>query len=439
MSEQGPTDRLRQLGIAAWSIVGSFAVLAIFVWLIVQVRIIWPPLIFAVILVFLFKPLVDRLEARRIPRVVGGCLSYLLFGGVLVALGIVAVPAISSQTVDLVEQFPALVDTTSETVSDWAQRFNFPIGVEGVESVSTSIREWFADPANREVILEGLGQVGEIARGVLEVLVIALLAPVLAFYIIVDARNLGESAERLIPDRNREEVLHVGRQVARAVSGFIRGQLVVALIVGSLSSAVLYALDLPFWLIVGLTAGLLNIVPFIGPWVGGALGVATALISGNTTTAIWVAIAFLIIQQIDNHIISPMVLRVAVRLGPATIILALLAGGSIGGLFGVLIAVPLTAVVKIIGGHLWRTRVLGESWDEVVEAMMVEYEPEPLKERLRRGTPIGKSVGQRFKDGEGTVLVADAVADAVADVHALEDEGDTTGDATGEPEAPDEE
>ncbi len=391
--ESGPTlRRLRRLGTAAWSVVGAFAVLAILVWLVTQVAIIWPPLIFAVILVYLFKPFVDRLEHRRVPRVVGGCLSYLVFGGLLVLVGVLVVPAISEQAVELVERVPELIDASTAWIVDVGNRLNFPIGVEGVESVSASLREWFSDPANREVILEGLGQVGEIARGVLEVLVVALLAPVLAFYILVDAPNLKVSAERLVPERHSAEVLHVGRQVARAVGGFIRGQLVVALIVGILSSAVLFALDLPFWLIVGLTAGLLNIVPFIGPWVGGALGISTALIVGDTTKVIWVAVAFLVIQQVDNHLISPMVLRVAVRLTPATIILALLAGGSLGGLFGVLIAVPLTAVMKIIAGHLWRTRVLGESWEEAAEAMIVEYEPEPLKERLRRNPPLSKAL-----------------------------------------------
>ncbi|MCE2530864.1 MAG: AI-2E family transporter, partial [Acidimicrobiia bacterium] len=166
-----------------------------------------------------------------------------------------------------------------------------------------------------------------------------------------------------------------------------RGQLVVAAIVGVLSSTVLWILDLPFWLIVGLLAGLLNIVPFIGPWVGGALGVATALIVGDPIRAVWVVIAFLIIQQFDNHLVSPMVLRVAVHLSPVTIILALLAGGSIGGLLGVLIAVPTTAVFKIIIGHLWRTRVLGESWEQAASAVVVEYEVEPLRERFRRGAP----------------------------------------------------
>ena len=411
--------RLRRLGIAAWSVVGAFGVLAILVWVIMQLRIIWPPLIFAVILVYLFKPLVDRLESRNVPRVAGGCLAYLVFGGVLVLLGFLVVPAISSQTADLVDEFPALVDRTTQWADDLAKRFNVPIGVEGVESVTNGIREWFADPINREVILEGLGQAGAIARGVIELLVIVLLAPVLAFYILVDAPNLKSSAEELIPEDKHDEVVHVGRQVARAVGGFIRGQLVVALIVGMLSSAALLIIGLPFWLIVGLTAGLLNIVPFIGPWVGGALGISTAVIVGDTTKALWVALAFLVIQQIDNHFISPMVLRVAVRLSPVTIILALLAGGSLGGLFGVLIAVPLTAVLKIVAGHLWRTRVLGESWDEAAEAMLEEFEPEPLKQRFRRSTlePGGKT----------SSVLAGKIADAIV-LDEDEDEDEDGGD-----------
>ena len=426
----GPTfDRLRRLGQAAWSIVGAFAVLAILTWLVIQLRIIWPPLIFAVILVYLFKPLVDRMERGRVPRVVGGCLSYLVFGGLLVLLGVLVVPALSNQAVQLVEQVPELIDRSAEWTLDVADRFNIPIGVEGVESVSASLRDWFADPANRDVILDGLGRVGEIARGVIEVLVIALLAPVLAFYILVDAPNLTASARRLVPEAQRAEVLHVGRQVARAVGGFIRGQLVVALIVGVMSSTVLYILDLPFWLLVGLTAGLLNIVPFIGPWVGGFLGISTALIVGDFGKVVWVAIAFLAIQQVDNHVISPMVLRVAVRLSPATIILALLAGGSIGGLFGVLIAVPLTAVLKILAGHLWRTRVLDASWEEAAEGMIVEYEPESLKTRLRRTPPpLGKAVMQlASKDRD-----LEDPPQSTATPEESEDGGDVDGDVGGD-------
>ena len=94
-----------------------------------------------------------------------------------------------------------------------------------------------------------------------------------------------------------------------------------------------------------------------------------------------------------------MVLRVAVHLSPVTIILALLAGGSIGGLLGVLIAVPTTAVFKIIIGHLWRTRVLGESWEQAASAVVVEYEVEPLRERFRRGGAEASKAGEGDEAG----------------------------------------
>ena len=417
---------LRGLGIAAWSIVGACLVLALLVWLVLQLRIIWPPLIFAVIIVYLFKPLVDRLEKHRVPRVAGGCLAYILFGGVLVLIGVLIVPVMSSQAVELVDHVPEVIDSASRALSDVGAMLNLPESFQGVESLSEGLREWFADPANREVILEGVGRVGEIARGVLEVAVVVLLAPVLAFYILVDAHNLRRAGERLVPAADRDEAIHLARQIGKAVGGFIRGQLMVALVVGLLSSLVLRILDLPFWLIVGLLAGLLNIVPFIGPWVGGALGVSTALIVGDPIRAIWVAVAFLAIQQFDNHFVSPLILRVAVHLSPVTIILALLAGGSIGGLLGVLIAVPVTAVLKIVAGHLWRTRVLGESWDQAVQAVLVEYEPEPLKERLWRvrtdGSPdAGLADDDGGTDPEGEILGVTPEAPETETSHPRED------------------
>ncbi len=386
MSE--PTyERIRRLGVGAWSLVGTAILIAMFVWLIIKVQIIWPPLILAVILVYVFKPFVDWLATRGLPRLVGGCLSYVAFGGLLVLFGFLVLPEIADQGRELVERFPEVI----ESAADWLSRLadNIGLGVDvrpRLDETTETIRDWFADPANQEVILGTLGRAGEIALGVAELLLIVLLAPVLAFYILMDAPALKESAQRMVPPALADEVAHVGRQVARAVGGFVRGQLLVAFIVGVLSSVSLYILDLPFWLVVGMTAGFLNIIPFIGPWVGGALGLASALISGDGSKAVWVIVIFLAIQQLDNHLISPMVLRVTVKLHPVVIILALLTGGSLAGLFGVLVAVPALAVIKIIAGHIWRTRVLDESWDEAAEAMIVEHEPERIGERLRRTT-----------------------------------------------------
>ncbi len=390
--ESSRFEWIRRMGVMSWSIVGAGVVIALLIWLAQQISIIWPPLIFAAIIVYLFKPLVDRLERSKVPRILGGCLSYLVFGAVLVLVGALIVPLVSRQAVELVDHVPEVIDSLTNLLTNTARFLNVPDSYLGVESLSAGFREWFMDPANREVILGWVGRVGEIARGVLEVVVILLLAPVLAFYILVDAHNLRRATESLIPEANRAEALHLAGQIGKAVGGFIRGQLMVALVVGLLSSLALWLLDLPLWLIVGMAAGLLNIVPFIGPWVGGALGVSTALVEGDPVRAIWVAVAFLAIQQLDNHLVSPLILRVAVHLSPVTIILALLAGATLGGLLGVLIAVPATAVLKILVGHFWRSRVLGEPWEQ---PLVVEYEPEPLRERLGRvRLGISQAAGQ---------------------------------------------
>ena len=146
------------MGIAAWSIVGACLVVALLAWLVLQLRIIWPPLIFAVIIVYLFKPLVDRLERYKVPRVAGGCLSYLLFGGVLVLIGVLMVPVISSQSVELVDHVPEVIDSAAMVLSDVAVWLNLPAGFQDVETLSGGVSDWFADPANREVILEGIGR-----------------------------------------------------------------------------------------------------------------------------------------------------------------------------------------------------------------------------------------------------------------------------------------
>jgi predicted PurR-regulated permease PerM len=192
-----------------------------------------------------------------------------------------------------------------------------------------------------------------------------------------------------MPDEWRAEAVHVTVQVGKVVGGFVRGQLLVALIVGILSSIGLWLLGVPFWLIIGMTAGLLNIVPFIGPFVGGALAAIVSVVFVDLATALWSMAMFTAVQQFDNHVISPVVLRSRVRLHPVFILLALMLGVSLGGFFGLLIAVPVAAVFKVIAGHFWRTRVLGESWEEAAEAIAVPYEPPEreglgIVERLRR-------------------------------------------------------
>ena len=385
MNEQSTSyERLRRLGITSWSITGVLLVLVGFVWLLYLVRIVWPPLVLAGAVVYLMSPLVDRMQKWRIHRIIGSFVSYLLFIGLGVLVGFLVVPVIGDQLSEFSDRIPQLVDDIGVFVVDLGERLGISVGVgSGLETLEA----WLADFFDQERIQQMLEQLGTFARTGFDVLLILALGPVLAFYILIDLPGFKDRAGRLVPERARPEVVHVVSQVARVVGGFVRGQLLVALIVGVLSSLGLALLDVPFWLLIGMIAGFLNVIPFIGPFAGGFLAALVSLVFRDFSTALWSVVMFTAIQQFDNHVISPNVLKSRVQLNPVFILLALLVGGSIGGFFGLLIAVPLAAALKVVFGHIWRTRVLDESWDEAAEAMIREYEPpsrESLVGRLRR-------------------------------------------------------
>jgi predicted PurR-regulated permease PerM len=387
-------DQLKRAGIASWSVLGAMLLLAALIWVIEAVSVVWPPLVLAVAVIYLLAPLVDLLQKYKVPRIIGSCLSYLLFAGLLVALGFVVIPVIQDQFAEFGTRFPQIVDDVEKFITDLGTRLGFTVGTFDFQS----ILNWSSTFFSPDRIQSLLNQVGTFAKTGMQVLAVFVLGPVLAFYILMDLPSIRRRTRNLIPERLRSELVHVANQVGRVVSGFVRGQLLVALIVGLLSSLGLWLLGVPFWLVIGMTAGLLNIIPFVGPFVGGALAGIVSLLFNDVATAIWAVLMFVAVQQFDNHVISPNILRRRVQLHPVFILLALLLGASLGGFFGILIAVPVAAVIKVVAGHFWRTRVLGESWEEAAEAVAPEYVPpsrETIVGRLRRvGPPEAHEVNQ---------------------------------------------
>jgi predicted PurR-regulated permease PerM len=135
--------------------------------------------------------------------------------------------------------------------------------------------------------------------------------------------------------------------------------LVVAFLVGLMSAIGFAIIDLPFWFVIGAIAGFFNLIPLVGPFIGGGIGFIIGTVYGGVGLGIQAAVVEIIVQQIDNHFLSPNVMRRTVQIHPVTVMLSLLAGGALAGFWGVLLAVPAVAVVKLVLGHLWATRVLG--------------------------------------------------------------------------------
>ncbi|MGH3650501.1 MAG: AI-2E family transporter, partial [Acidimicrobiia bacterium] len=353
-----------------------------------SIRIIWLPIAFAAGIVFLLEPAVKAFERLRLPRVVGAILAFLVMVAVVVAISALVWPTVQAQGAALIEQLPDLYVSVVDWLREVADRFD--LNIEELLS-QQAIEAWLRDPANQETIqdlLFGFGAgAGVVIRGVTEAIAVIVLAPVLAIYLLIDLDRFKSRSLELTPPKHRAEVAYVSREVGTALGSFVRGQLLVSLVVGIASSAGMWLIDLPFWLLIGIIAGFLNLIPFLGPVVGGALAALVALLNGDPWQAFWAVLIMIAVQQVDNHLITPMIQRARVNLSPLVIVLALIIGGALAGLLGVLVAVPLTAAVRILIGHLWRTRVLGQSWQEASEAMIEVTEPPERLARISRKNP----------------------------------------------------
>lgn len=366
-----PGERVRRAGIASWSIIGLVIVLAGLAWLIMKIRIIFPPLLVALVMIYLLNPVVTRLARRRLHRGPATILVYLVTLALVGAIVFALTPVVTKQVSSVAGEWPSirtkLVNTSHDVVNSINSTFGTSLDADRVDCVLGSSEP--GGPSNQRCeevtasigtnIRNNLGRIAGIGFSLLEVVVVVVIGLLVSLYLMIDLPQLQRDALGLIPERHRGEIKDIATKINRAMRGFFRGQLLVALAVGVLSAVGFWLIGLPFWFFVGALAGFFNLIPMIGPFIGGGIGFVVGLSTGGVWLGVEAAVVELVVQQIDNHILSPNIIGRSVQLHPVTIMLALLAGGTVAGFWGVFLAVPLVATAKIILYHLWLTRVLG--------------------------------------------------------------------------------
>jgi predicted PurR-regulated permease PerM len=346
--------RSARWGVVAWSAIGVLILgYILFRYVLYPIRIIFPPLVVAIIVVYLLNPVVTALQRRGLRRGWGALLVYLGFAAVFGTALYFLIPVVADQISEFARAAPEILSNTIRDLTDLAARLGIDVGEAGAPSGQS--------------ILEVLGSIFSITRGIFDVALIVILGPIMAFYLLVDLPKIKRNIRAMVPARRRSEVESVTEKIGRAIGSYFRGQLLVALFVAVASSIALSIVGLPFWAVVGLVTGLFNLIPLIGPFIGAAVAIFVALTTDRSggllgldpgwPLALASAVALLIVQQIDNHIISPNMIGRTVRLHPVTVVLGLLVGGTLLGLWGMLLAIPVIATVKILILHAWDTRM----------------------------------------------------------------------------------
>ncbi|MHB1953619.1 MAG: AI-2E family transporter [Sulfobacillus sp.] len=306
------------------------------------------PFVLALVLAYLLAPLVESFVRHGLNRIVSIMVVYILVGFVIAAAIIYMVPLLIQESIHLIRMVPGFANELQSTWSIWLARLHqAPIP----SSVRSAIS---ATGMHLENQLFGLlralvGAIFGLVPGVVSVIV----APVLGFYVLKDLDRIRMRFWDVVPLKWRSSMFKLGFDMDRALNGFIRGQLIVALAVGALSTILVVILGIPFPLLIGAVATVTDIIPYVGP-IAGALPAVVLALNISPLIALDTVLGFVAIHQLEGTVIGPKVMGESVGLHPLVVVFAILAGGELGGVVGLLLAVPTAAVLKVFLSHLYR-------------------------------------------------------------------------------------
>ncbi len=340
MAGETTEEKYKKAAITFAAIIGGAVVASMALFLVYQIRGALLPFIYAAIIVYLARPFVDLMVKIKLPRTAAVITAYFTVLALLTLLIVFVVPLVVDQVNELIGLLPKFFEAGQKYVSDL--KFKIPKELDGI----------FVEAQDRaSKIAIGLASAFPVtAFGFFGGIFNAVLAWLLAFYILKDLPQIKEAMIEFVPEKHRDNVRHVFREIDFAVGGYLRGQLIVAITVGVMVSIYLSILGVEFALLLGLLAGVLNIIPYFGAIVGGG---AAAIVAAFTSfqLAIVVILGMIVIQQIDGAIISPTVMRHTVNLHPTMVVLSLLIGATLFGIIGLLFAIPIAAAAKALLLH----------------------------------------------------------------------------------------
>ena len=324
---------------------GALAVFVAFLWLFSGVLL---PFVAGIALAYLLDPLADRLERLGLAR---GAAALTIILGLLIALVVAAVivaPLLGHQLAGLLERLPSLVSRIQALIAPYAEG---PMGrllggdSKAIESGLSSALSQGAGFLTG--LLQSLWNGGQVVVSILSVLVIS---PVVAAYMLVDWDRMIARIDAWLPLRHRETVRTLARRMDDAVSGFVRGQVLVCLAMAAFYGLGLALVGLEFGLLIGVMAGLLGIIPYVGFGSGLIVGLAVALVQywPDWHGIALVVAVFMVGQGLEGWILTPNWVGRSVGLHPVWLLFALFAFGSLFGFVGMLVAVPAAASIGVL-------------------------------------------------------------------------------------------
>ncbi len=330
-------EQFKYWGIAA-------AVFALLLWLLGDVLV---PFLLGGAIAYLLDPIADRLERLGLSRMWATVVITILGILTLVVMLLLIVPTLARQATQLVETAPQMAENLETFLTE-----RFPSLIEQDSILRRSLNDLGETIRSRggEVVQAALSSLS----GLVNVVVLFVIVPVVSFYLLMDWDRLVARIDSLLPREHAPTIRRLAAQIDETLSGFVRGQGLVCLILGTYYAVALIAVGLNFGLVIGFIAGILTFIPYVGAVVGGVLSIGLALFQfwGDW---VWIIVVWAIFQSgqfIEGNILTPKLVGDSVGLHPVWLIFALSAFGALFGFVGLLVAVPVAAVIGVLARFL---------------------------------------------------------------------------------------
>lgn len=339
----------RSIDISSSTILRAIFILLL-LWFLYLVRDILALVFIAVIIVSAIDPIVDWFRKRKVPRALTVLVVYVLFISVLGAAIGLLVPPLSNEIRGLGESFPSLVEKFSgyfRIIRDYAASHNLQQNVSNfTENISGKISQ-----AGSSIFSGTVSFIG----GIFSFVVVLSIA----FYMSVQEKGIKKFFASLMPEEHREYVTGLVDRIQFKMGRWLQGQIFLMFIIFILDYVGLLLIGAPYALVLALIAGILEIVPYIGPVISAVIAVAISFLHDPLTGLLALGL-FVLVQQLEGYVLTPLVMKKAVGLNPVIVILALMIGAKLGGAMGIIIAVPIATVIGEVVKDLTKKEEVSE-------------------------------------------------------------------------------
>ncbi|MNK32614.1 pheromone autoinducer 2 transporter [compost metagenome] len=324
------------------------------------VQILIVPMTISGFLYYLLRPIVHYLDTKNVNRMLSVLLIYLCIAGIITIFFFVVWPPLTRQVQEFISNFPTLLEGVKTQIAAIQKSRFFSMIDAGNSQISTKITEYINGAV--EMVT---GYMTHFFNFISDFIVIIGTVPIILYYMLKEDNRISPAVVRVMPKRFARDGAQVVSDIDAALSGFISGRIISALILAVMSFIGFWIVGLPYPLLLAVIGALFNFIPYVGAFLG-AIPCLIVAYTVSPSMALWVLIIIIIAQQVEGNLIAPYIYGKTINIHPLTTVILLLIGGEYAGILGMILVIPVYMMIKIVAVRIYKL-FLSEKVEEIVE------------------------------------------------------------------------